>query len=202
MSEATGIPLDEPTRQFGVSPSAAGELPPGARIGAWRVLRVIGRGGMGEVYLAERGDASFDKQVAIKLVQGIMTAAARARFEAEKQALARLEHPHIARLIDAGETEIGWPYLVMEYVAGMPIDHYLADRGVAEVLRIFLQVCDAAAYAHRQLVLHRDIKPGNILVDGDGNAKLLDFGIAKLLQSAEGAEDSHTVERAYTPEYA
>src|SRR5471030_3044366 len=136
MSEATGIPLDEPTRQFGVSPSAAGELPPGARIGAWRVLRVIGRGGMGEVYLAERGDASFDKQVALKLVQGMMTPAAHARFDAEKQALARLEHPHIARLIDAGETERGWPYLVMEYVDGQQIDEYLAERGVEDVLRV------------------------------------------------------------------
>jgi serine/threonine protein kinase len=194
--------LDQPTRQLGVSHLATGELAPGSRIGAWRVLRVIGRGGMGEVYLAERADASFDKKVALKLVQGMMTPAAHARFNAEKQALARLEHPHIARLIDAGETELGWAYLVMEYVAGMPIDHYLADRGVDDVLTIFMQVCDAAAYAHRQLVLHRDIKPGNILVDGEGNARLLDFGIAKLLQSAEGSEDSHTVERAYTPEYA
>ena len=194
--------MNEPTRQFGASPSATGELAYGARVGSWRVLRVIGRGGMGEVYLAERADASFDKQVALKLVQGMMTPAAHARFDAEKQALARLEHPHIARLIDAGETEHGWPYLVMEYVDGMQIDVYLADRGVAEVLKVFLQVCDAAAYAHRQLVLHRDIKPSNILVDAQGNAKLLDFGIAKLLQSAERAEDSHTVERAYTPEYA
>jgi tetratricopeptide (TPR) repeat protein len=202
MSHATGTPLDEPTRQFGETFTAAGELAPGSRIGAWRVLRVIGRGGMGEVYLAERADLSFDKQVALKLVQGMMTPAARLRFDAEKQALARLEHPHIARLIDAGETGHGWPYLVMEYVDGMPIDHYLSDRGVHEVLATFLQVCDAAAYAHRQLVLHRDIKPSNILVDGEGKAKLLDFGIAKLLQSTEGPEISHTVERAYTPEYA
>jgi len=194
--------LNDSTHVLNASPFAALELEAGARVGAWRVLRVIGRGGMGEVYLAERADASFDKQVALKLVQGMMTPAAHARFDAEKQALARLEHPHIARLIDAGETERGWPYLVMEYVAGMPIDHYLADRDIDEVLAIFLQVCDAAAYAHRQLVLHRDIKPSNILVAGEGNAKLLDFGIAKLLQSAEGPEDSHTVERAYTPEYA
>lgn len=157
---------------------------------------------MGEVYLAERADASFDKQVALKLVQGTLTPTARARFDAEKQALARLEHPHIARLIDAGETETGWPYLVMEYVAGEPIDRYLEGRPVEVVLRTFLQVCDAVGYAHQQLVLHRDIKPGNILVDSTGAAKLLDFGIAKLLQSTEGAEDSQTVERAYTPEYA
>ena len=194
--------MNDSTHVLNAGPVAALELEAGARIGAWRVLRVIGRGGMGEVYLAERADASFNKQVAIKLVQGMLTPTARARFDAEKQALARLEHPHIARLIDAGETDAGWPYLVMEYVDGMPIDHYLADRGVDDVLTVFLQVCDAAAYAHRQLVLHRDIKPSNILVDGEGNAKLLDFGIAKLLQSTDGAEDSHTVERAYTPEYA
>ncbi len=194
--------MDESTRILGGTTTAAGELVSGSRIGAWRVLRVIGRGGMGEVYLGERADASFDKQVAIKLVQGAMTPAAHARFDAEKQALARLEHPHIARLIDAGETERGWPYLVMEYVDGMPIDLYLADKDVDVVLAIFLQVCEAAAYAHRQLVLHRDIKPNNILVDGDGDVKLLDFGIAKLLQSTETAEESRTVERAYTPEYA
>ncbi|HTA66612.1 MAG TPA: protein kinase [Xanthomonadaceae bacterium] len=194
--------MDESTHVLNTSHVAGMELAAGARVGAWRVLRVIGRGGMGEVYLAERADASFDKQVALKLVQGMMTPAAHARFASEKQALARLEHPHIARLIDAGETERGWPYLVMEYVDGLPVDHYLADHGVEEVLRIFLQVCDAAAYAHRQLVLHRDIKPSNILVDGEGDAKLLDFGIAKLLQSTEGTEVSQTVERAYTPEYA
>jgi tetratricopeptide (TPR) repeat protein len=187
---------------MGSQPSVARELPAGARVGAWRVVRLLGRGGMGEVYLAERADASFDKQVALKLVQGVMTPGAQARVEAEKQALARLEHPHIARLIDAGESERGWPYLVMEYVDGSPIDMHLADRDVDRILRVFLDVCDAVAYAHRQLVLHRDIKPSNILVDRAGNARLLDFGIAKLLQSAEGAEISHTVERAYTPEYA
>ncbi|HTA66611.1 MAG TPA: serine/threonine-protein kinase [Xanthomonadaceae bacterium] len=194
--------MHESTHVMSSQPSAARELPEGARLGTWRVLRVIGRGGMGEVYLAERADTSFDKQVALKLVQGVMTPTAHARFLAEKQALARLEHPHIARLIDAGETDVGWPYLVMEYVDGMPIDDFLAGRDVEDVLRVFLQVCDAAGYAHRQLVLHRDIKPNNILVDRQGDAKLLDFGIAKLLQSSDTAEESKTVERAYTPEYA
>jgi len=194
--------LTEHTHVLSHPQAGSHELPAGARVGAWRVVRVIGRGGMGEVYLAERADASFDKQVALKLIQGVMTPAAHARFLAEKQALARLEHQHIARLIDAGETEHGWPYLVMEYVDGQPIDLYLAELGVEDVLRVFLQVCDAVAYAHRQLVLHRDLKPGNILVDGEGNARLLDFGIAKLLQAEDTAEESHTVERAYTPEYA
>ena len=194
--------MTEPTQLLMHAQAASRELPAGARVGAWRVVRVIGRGGMGEVYLAERADESFDKQVALKLVQGMLTPAAHARFEAEKQALARLEHPHIARLIDAGETEHGWPYMVMEYVDGQQIDLYLADRGVEDVLHAFLQICDAVAYAHRQLVLHRDIKPGNILVDAKGDTKLLDFGIAKLLQSTDTEEESHTVERAYTPEYA
>ena len=195
--------MTEATRVIGSAAAGpTGELRPGLRVGAWRVLRTIGVGGMGEVFLAERADASFDKKVALKLIQGLMTPVAQARFEAEKQALARLEHPHIARLIDAGQTDAGWPYLVMEFVDGMPIDHLLADRGIDEVLAIFLQVCDAVAYAHRQLVLHRDIKPSNILVNRQGDAKLLDFGIAKLLQSNDGMEDSHTVERAYTPEYA
>ena len=179
-----------------------GGLTPGARVGAWRVLRVIGRGGMGEVYLAERADASFDKQVALKLVHGILTQAARQRFADEKQALARLEHPHIARLIDAGETELGWPYLVMEYVDGKPLDEALLGQALDIVLATFLQVCDALAYAHRQLVLHRDIKPNNILVDREGQAKLLDFGVAKLLRSTEVSEESRTVERAYTADYA
>lgn len=177
-------------------------MPSGSRVGAWRVLRVIGRGGMGDVYLAERADASFDKQVALKLVQGMLTPVARLRFEAEKQALARLEHPNIARLIDAGESSVGWPYLVMEYVDGVSLDESLSGQSIESILAIFLQVCDALAYAHRQLVLHRDIKPSNILVDRDGHAKLLDFGVAKLLQSAEGAEESATIERSYTPDYA
>jgi len=195
-------PLIEPTRVLGAPALAVGELAQGARVGAWRVVRTLGQGGMGNVYLAERADASFDKQVALKLVQGLLTPVAQARFAAEKQALARLEHPHIARLIDAGESEAGWPYLVMEYVHGMPIDEFLAGRGIEDVLAIFLQLCDAVAYAHRQLVLHRDIKPSNVLVNREGDAKLLDFGIAKLLQAGEGMNASHTVERAYTPEYA
>ena len=194
--------MTEATRILGRASPAGELLASGARVGAWRVLRVIGRGGMGEVYLAERADASFDKQVAIKLVHGVLTPSARERFDAEKQALARLEHPHIARLIDAGETELGWPYLVMEYVDGKPLDQAVAGQPFEAILALFLQVCDALGYAHRQLVLHRDIKPNNILVDRDGQAKLLDFGVAKLLQSAEGSEESRTVERAYTPDYA
>jgi len=194
--------MSEETQDLGSHHGPGELLVPGSRVGAWRVLRVIGRGGMGEVYLAERADASFDKKVALKVVQGMLTPAARGRFEAEKQALARLEHPHIARLIDAGESAVGWPFLVMEFVDGKPLDAALAGQPIEIVLHVFLQVCDALAYAHRQLVLHRDIKPNNILVDHDGNAKLLDFGVAKLLQSAEGSEESLTVERAYTPDYA
>jgi len=194
--------VTETTRVTGQPAATGAALASGARLGPWRVLRLLGRGGMGEVYLAERGDASFDKQVALKLVHGVMTPAARQRFADEKEALARLEHPHIARMIDAGESELGWPYLVMEYIDGKPLDEAVAGHPVEFILNTFLQVCDALAYAHRQLVLHRDIKPNNILVDRDGQAKLLDFGVAKLLQSAEEAEESRTVERAYTPDYA
>ena len=194
--------MTDDTLVLGHTPGPGEALLPGSRIGAWRVLRVIGRGGMGEVYLAERGDASFDKQVALKLVHGVLTPTARKRFALEKQALARLEHPHIARLIDAGESEFGWPYLIMEYVDGKPLDEALEGRPLGVILDTFLQVCDALGYAHRQLVLHRDIKPNNILVDREGQAKLLDFGVAKLLQSADVSEESQTIERAFTPDYA
>ncbi|HTD29278.1 MAG TPA: serine/threonine-protein kinase, partial [Xanthomonadaceae bacterium] len=194
--------MTEATHVFGQTPAPGEMLAPGARVGAWRVLRVLGRGGMGEVYLAERADRSFDKQVALKLVHGVLTPTARQRFADEKQALARLDHPHIARLIDAGENQFGWPYLVMEYVDGKPLDEALTGQSLDAILPVFLQVCDALAYAHRQLVLHRDIKPSNILVDSEGRAKLLDFGVAKLLETADQAEESRTVERAYTPDYA
>jgi tetratricopeptide (TPR) repeat protein/predicted Ser/Thr protein kinase len=194
--------VTEATHVLGHAPVPGEALAAGARIGAWRVLRVIGSGGMGEVYLAERGDASFDKQVALKLVLGMVTPGARQRFADERQALARLEHPHIARLIDAGESGFGLPYLVMEYVDGKPMDEALAGLPLEDILAVFLQVCDALAYAHRQLVLHRDIKPSNIMINRNGQAKLLDFGVAKLLESSEGKTESHTVDRAYTPDYA
>jgi non-specific serine/threonine protein kinase/serine/threonine-protein kinase len=160
----------------------------GRRIGAYRLVRLLGRGGMGAVYLAERADEAFRQRVAIKLLPwALATAEARHRFQLERQTLARLEHPHIARLLDGGETADGLPYLVMEYVDGEPIDQFCQrqDFDLVRRLQLFREVCRAVAHAHRNLVVHRDLKPGNILVTADGAVKLLDFGIAKLLPGAE-----------------
>jgi len=163
----------------------------GRRIGAYRLVRLLGRGGMGAVYLAERADEAFRQRVAIKLLPwALATAEARHRFQLERQTLARLEHPHIARLLDGGETADGLPYLVMEYVDGEPIDQFCQrqDLDLVRRLRLFREVCGAVAHAHRNLVVHRDLKPGNILVTADGAVKLLDFGIAKLLPGGETDE--------------
>src|SRR4029077_12420831 len=156
----------------------------GLRIGAWRITRLIGRGGMGEVYEAARADGNFEQRVAIKLLQR-EAAAQMERFQAERQILARLEHPGIARLYDGGVTEDGRPYRAMEFVEGRPITEYCQiNRSTLEQrLALFIQVCDAVAYAHRNLVVHRDLKPSNILVTPTGAVKLLDFGIAKLLDA-------------------
>jgi serine/threonine protein kinase len=155
-----------------------------SRIGPYDVVRELGSGGMGTVYLAVRADEHFTKHVAIKLVRGgVASETERQLFRRERQILAGLEHPHIARLLDGGTTEDGVPYLVMEYVEGEAIDRYCVSHGlpVAARLRLFQAVCGAVGYAHRQLVVHRDLKPGNILVAADGQPKLLDFGIAKLM---------------------
>ncbi|HUP24283.1 MAG TPA: serine/threonine-protein kinase, partial [Thermoanaerobaculia bacterium] len=161
----------------------------GMRLGAYRLERLLGRGGMGVVYLASRDDREFEKQVAVKVLGGVVQEAALERFRRERQVLARLEHPAVARLLDGGTTEEGLPFLVMEHVDGEPIDRYCERVGldVRERLELFLQVCDAVQYAHRNLIVHRDLKPGNILVTGDGQPKLLDFGIAKLIAD-EGDE--------------
>jgi eukaryotic-like serine/threonine-protein kinase len=161
----------------------------GTRLGAYRLERLLGRGGMGVVYLASRDDREFEKQVAVKVLGGVVQEAALERFRRERQVLARLEHPAVARLLDGGTTEEGLPFLVMEHVDGEPIDRYCERVGldVRERLELFLQVCDAVQYAHRNLIVHRDLKPGNILVTGDGQPKLLDFGIAKLIAD-EGDE--------------
>lgn len=165
-----------------------GEAPlsSGLRLGAYRLIEEIGRGGMGSVYLAQRDDDEFRKQVAIKVVKrGMDTDHLLRRFRQERRILARLEHPNIARILDAGSTADGLPYLVMEYVQGAPIDEYCRSRNLslAERLQLFRQVCAAVEYAHRNLVVHRDLKPGNILVDGSGSPRLLDFGIAKLIET-------------------
>ena len=180
----------------------------GRHIGPYRVIQEIGQGGMGAVYLAARADEAFEKQVAIKLIQrGLGTESVIQRFRSERQILARLDHPNISRLLDGGVTEDGLQYLVMEYIQGEPIDQYSKERklNVAERLMLFRSVCAAVHYAHQNLVIHRDIKPGNVLVTADGVPRLLDFGIAKLLDPSRSTETNgttRTVARLMTPEYA
>ena len=163
--------------------TAREEVAPGDRIGPYRIDRQLGKGGMGVVYLATRTD-DFEQQVALKLVaSGHQTVEILDRFYKERQILASLQHPHIARLLDGGSTGDAWPYLVMEYVDGEPIDRYCNGRGLSLSARLalFIKVCGAVQVAHQSLVVHRDLKPGNILVTPDGEPKLLDFGIAKIL---------------------
>ncbi|MGH9723206.1 MAG: serine/threonine protein kinase, partial [Bryobacteraceae bacterium] len=180
--------------------------PEGVRIGPYRLLRQIGRGGMGAVYLAERADGQFEQQVAIKLTRFEHESAhTLRRFLAERQILSRLEHAGIARLFDGGATEQGRPYFVMEYVDGTPLNTWCGERklSIHDRLRLFLRVCDAVEYAHRNLVVHRDLKPANILVTAAGSVKLLDFGIAKLLASEDDAPaETQTGVRPFTPDYA
>ena len=174
----------------------------GRSIGAWRVLEVIGRGGMGAVYAVERGDGAYAQQAALKLIRASAdSAAARERFLRERQILAGLRHPNIATLLDGGFSAEGEPYFVMERIDGVPIDRWCDVRalGLRERVVLFLQVLDAVRYAHRNLVVHRDLKPSNLLVDADGRVKLLDFGIAKQL---EGGDVTATRDRALTFEYA
>lgn len=184
------------------------QLQTDTRIGPYRILRELGKGGMGAVFLAERADGQFTRQVAVKVVKrGIDTDEVLRRFRYEREILARLDHPNIARLLDGGATDDGLPYLVMEYVEGQRIDEYCDENRlpVEHRLRLFLTVCDAVRYAHRSLVVHRDLKPANILVTADGHVKLLDFGIAKLLDEDQGPLTSlHTQTglRVMTPEYA
>jgi serine/threonine protein kinase/Tol biopolymer transport system component/tetratricopeptide (TPR) repeat protein len=180
----------------------------GARIGAYRVEKEIGRGGMGEVYLATRADSEFDKRVAIKLIRdGSPTGLGIRRFRRERQILARLENAYIARLLDGGTTSHGLPYFVMEYVEGKPIHRYCDENSltIRERLALFLKVCSAVKYAHERNIIHRDLKPGNILVKCDGTPKLLDFGIAKILGAESSGPDqdaTHHTLRMLTPAYA
>lgn len=178
----------------------------GERVGDYRILQEIGRGGMGAVYRAERADEEFKKTVAIKILKrGTDTDEVLRRFQRERQILARLEHPNIARLLDAGTTEDGLPYFVMEFVEGERITDYCDKRQleIRERIELFLKACDAVQFAHRNLIVHRDLKPANILVPADGEPKLLDFGIARLL-APEGHEVQLTIEDRprLTPGYA
>jgi len=180
----------------------------GARIGAYKIVREIGRGGMGAVYLAVRADSEYQKRVAIKLVKrGMDTDFILRRFRNERQILASLDHPNIARLLDGGTTADGLPYFVMEYIEGQPLYRYCDGEKLTihERLRLFTNICNAVAYAHQNLVVHRDIKPSNILICSDGTPKLLDFGIAKLLNpelTPDTITPTATAMRLMTPEYA
>ena len=178
----------------------------GNRIGPYKILREIGRGGMGAVYLAERDDEQYRQQVAIKLIKpGLGGDVIRRRFRNEMQILAELNHANVARLFDGGQTADGLPYLVMEYVEGSPINQYCDAQQLSteQRLNLFSTVCAAVQYAHQHLVIHRDIKPGNILVTSDGVPKLVDFGIAKLLdQGTFGSDLTATAMPFMTPQYA
>jgi len=188
----------------GASPTSTA----GARVGPYELLRPLGTGGMGEVWVARRADAAFKREVALKLpLQSFRHDFLVRRFERERDILAVLEHPNIARLYDAGVDEKGLPYLAMELVDGVPINRYceLHKLSVEARLRLLIEVCSAVHYAHQRLVIHRDIKPGNILVTATGATKLLDFGIAKLLESTaapSGAVETAAVVRLFTRAYA
>lgn len=206
--------VDQPAL-LGFQPSRAPDRLPveGSRIGPYLVRRHIGHGGMGVVYLATRDDDVFHKDVAIKVLRaGAGAADVVRRFHQEREILASLDHPNIARLLDGGTAPDGSPYFVMEYVAGQPIDRYCDEHklNVTQRVRLFLLVCSAVQYAHQKLVVHRDLKPSNILVTGEGEVKLLDFGIAKLLRRPEGTNQDEAATlyatregiHLMTPEYA
>lgn len=179
-----------------------GELAEGTRLGPWQLQRLIGRGGAGEVYLATRADGAFQQKAAIKVLHRGAVAEA-ARFQAEREILARLEHPGIARLLDGGMHAGGQPYMVMEYVEGLSLTEFCDSHrlNLTARLKLFIQVCNVVAYAHRNFVVHRDLKPRNILVTNDARVKLLDFGVAKLLDVVAGPASEKTT-APLTPDYA
>ena len=210
VSLASG-PFAQETDPHSTNPMTVNELDPaiGRRVGSYRLVREVGRGGMGAVYEALRADGEFRHRVAVKLIKrGMDTDFILRRFRNERQILATLDHPFIAKLLDGGTTDDGLPYFVMEFIEGAPVYRYCDERKltVAERLRLFQYVCEAVHYAHQKLVIHRDIKPSNILVTPAGVPKLLDFGIAKLLNPEFAGEitldPTATAMRLMTPEYA
>ena len=180
----------------------------GRRIGSYKIIRELGRGGMGAVFLAQRADDEFRQRVAIKLIKrGMDTDFILRRFRNERQILATLDHPNIARLLDGGTTEDGLPYFVMEFIEGEPINFYcdIKRLSIHARLELFQKLCSAVGYAHQNKVIHRDLKPGNILIAKSGVPKLLDFGIAKLLDpemASDTLQPPQTGMRLMTPEYA
>jgi WD40 repeat protein/serine/threonine protein kinase len=205
--------LEPPGREAFERLVLIGELEPGTRVGPWRIDARLGAGGMGVVHLATRADGGFEMRAALKMIRGGSSRDVLERFARERRVLARLEHPSIARLLDGGTTEDGLPYLAMEYVEGRRLDRWCNERrlGVRERVELFASVCRAVHYAHQHLVVHRDLKPQNVLVTPEGVPKLLDFGIAKVLDPldpkdpSEGAASdalTETAARRLTPRYA
>ena len=182
----------------------------GQVLGPYRIEREIGRGGMAVVYLAARADGEYRKRVAVKLIKrGMDTDVVIARLRRERRILAAMEHPCIASLLDGGTTADGRPWIAMEFIEGLPIDRFCRENNLSieERCRLIEKVCDTVAYAHRHLVVHRDLKPTNILITSDGNPKVLDFGIAKLIgEEGEEREEAEPLTRGralpHTPEYA
>ncbi len=179
---------------------------PGSQIGNYRILRELGLGGMGAVYLAERSDGKFAQKVAVKMLKREFNSETlRRNFTREKDIQAKLNHPNIARLLDAGTTADGVPFLVLEYIEGLPVDKFCAGRNLPlnARLKLFNKVCETVSFSHRNLIIHRDLKPSNILVTEDGEPKLLDFGIAKLFGGeVSGDKTTLTLLGALTPQYA
>lgn len=201
--DQTSSLLDQSIDSLGLDTEKQVDRP--ARVGPYRIEKELGRGGMGEVYLGVRDDDAFEQKVAIKLApMGRYSEEALRRFLIERQILSDLNHPNIAKLFDGGTTEEGVPYLVMEYVDGVAIDEYCIESGLSlsQRLELFATTCRAVHFAHQKLIVHRDIKPSNVLVDRDGQPKLLDFGVAKLLNPEDSAPVTQTLHRMATPEYA
>jgi tRNA A-37 threonylcarbamoyl transferase component Bud32/tetratricopeptide (TPR) repeat protein len=197
---SSSLTLGEDIGQVAQQAMSHGE-PKGMRCGPYRLESLLGRGGMGTVYLAERVDGEVSQRVAIKLLRpGADEPHLRERFLAERQILATLSHPNVARLLDAGHSEDGQPYLVMEYVEGKALDVYTSGLGIRQKINLFVKVCGSVGYLHRNLVVHRDLKPSNILVTDEGEPKLLDFGIAKILDLT--SDSTATGMRMLTPDYA
>ncbi|HMS09003.1 MAG TPA: serine/threonine-protein kinase, partial [Pyrinomonadaceae bacterium] len=178
----------------------------GRTFGSYRIVRELGSGGMGAVFLVERSDGEFKQTAALKLIRNtVADAETERRFRTEREILAGLHHPNIAQLYDGGVSENGEPFFVMEHIDGRPLNDYVrtANSPLNDRLDLFLKICSAVDYAHRNLTVHRDLKPGNILITTDGEPKLLDFGLAKLLDEQGGERDqTATMFRAFTPAYA
>lgn len=189
-------------------PGDASDLASDARFGPWRIIRELGRGGMGVVYLASRADEQFKQLAALKVLRGdFLDQEVLSRFRHERQILAQLSHPNIATFLDGGSTPQGEPYIVMEYIEGEPLHAYCDahNLSVRDRISLFRQACAAVQYVHQHLIVHRDLKPGNFLVTADGTLKLLDFGIAKILQSdpyANTADVTVAGQVIMTPGYA